>query len=592
MTDSSSSPGGEPLHRASSAVADSVLLEAWFDQLYRMLPAPGDGLIVGVDEGLAGKPMVSRIAGDTPSDVLRQAAQQAITSNAAAKAPGVFAHPLRHRGATFAVVALSLDVDPAQDDVVLHLLDWSERWLQLLLESAPQPGTGDRNDGAFSDNLSLLAEFLQASTLDAGLISLADLLAKRFEAAQAAVGLRHKNRLRLAALSQGLRFDHRTRRAMLLSDALHASQEHGTLGWQPGSGGSDNALEALTEFTGDDCLLVVPAGRDAAILLQRGAGQAFTEGEQAELLALGELLGPAITLKRDQSALLPPRIRHFVTNLRDRLLKPGHQGFKAGALALLVTALVLSLGKGNYRVHANADIEGLVQRAVVAPFDGFIAEAGHRAGDTVVAGETIARMEDRELVLELSKSASEEEKLQNEYRRALASADRSEALIAQARLSQVQAQSRLLRDKLGRVELAAPIDGVIISGDLGNALGSPVERGDVLFEVAPADEYRLILEIEESDIAHVQEGQRGRLTLTALPNKPFDFTVQRISPVFLEQQGRVVYRTEARIEGDATQLRPGMEGVGKVETGERSYGWILFHRLIDWLRLKLWLWLP
>ena len=39
-------------------------------------------------------------------------------------------------------------------------------------------------------------------------------------------------------------------------------------------------------------------------------------------------------------------------------------------------------------------------------------------------------------------------------------------------------------------------------------------------------------------------------------------------------------------------LRPGMDGVGKVDVGDRSYGWILFHGLVDWLRLKLWLWLP
>ena len=62
--------------------------------------------------------------------------------------------------------------------------------------------------------------------------------------------------------------------------------------------------------------------------------------------------------------------------------------------------------------------------------------------------------------------------------------------------------------------------------------------------------------------------------------------------MFRDENGRVTYRTEARIEGDFPALRPGMEGVGKVEAGSRSYGWILLRDLIGWLQLKVWLWLP
>jgi hypothetical protein len=40
------------------------------------------------------------------------------------------------------------------------------------------------------------------------------------------------------------------------------------------------------------------------------------------------------------------------------------------------------------------------------------------------------------------------------------------------------------------------------------------------------------------------------------------------------------------------RLRPGMEGVGKVEIGSRRLIWIWTHELIDWARLKLWSWLP
>jgi hypothetical protein len=35
-----------------------------------------------------------------------------------------------------------------------------------------------------------------------------------------------------------------------------------------------------------------------------------------------------------------------------------------------------------------------------------------------------------------------------------------------------------------------------------------------------------------------------------------------------------------------------MEGVGKIEVDRRRLVWIWTHEALDWLRLKLWAWLP
>ena len=62
--------------------------------------------------------------------------------------------------------------------------------------------------------------------------------------------------------------------------------------------------------------------------------------------------------------------------------------------------------------------------------------------------------------------------------------------------------------------MTAPFDGIIVSGDLSQSLGSPVERGQVLFEVAPLDGYRIVLRVDERDIPYVALGQRGELAVT------------------------------------------------------------------------------
>jgi biotin carboxyl carrier protein len=404
-------------------------------------------------------------------------------------------------------------------------------------------------------------------------------------------------RIRVQCLSHGAKFDPRTRLIQEIEATMEAVRVAGRMAlWPPAENTDSASLDPLRDNNGQRVLCAIPLpGQQEVIgvvLCERAEGVEFSATEQRALLLAGRLIGPVLELKQEQSGPLPRRAKQALEHSLDRLIKPGQRRFKMAVAGALFAVAVLVFGQGSYRVSATATIEGLIQRAVVAPFDGYIAEADVRAGDTVAAGEVIARLDNRELLLELRKSTSEEEKLNNEYRRALASLDRSEARIVQTRLAQVQAQSTLLQQKLERVELRAPLGGIVIAGDLSRSLGAPVERGQVLFEVAPLDEYRLVLEIDEQEIANIEAGQAGSLSLTALPHERWHFVIEQVSPVFQEVDGQVSYRTEARIEGGVQALRPGMEGVGKIEIGRRSFGWILFHKMVDWVRLQVWLWLP
>ena len=62
---------------------------------------------------------------------------------------------------------------------------------------------------------------------------------------------------------------------------------------------------------------------------------------------------------------------------------PGHVAWKLSALAIFVLTVFFTFATGEYRVTANVNIEGAVQRAVLAPFKGYIFEAPVRAGDIV-----------------------------------------------------------------------------------------------------------------------------------------------------------------------------------------------------------------
>jgi hypothetical protein len=113
-----------------------------------------------------------------------------------------------------------------------------------------------------------------------------------------------------------------------------------------------------------------------------------------------------------------------------------------------------------------------------------------------------------------------------------------------------------------------------------------------MFEIAPLEAYRVILEVDESEIREVAEGQAGRLVLTAAPDRPLPFQVAKITPVSSADEGRNFFRVEARLDDVPERLRPGMEGVGKIDIDRRRLIWIWTHQGLDWLRLALWRWLP
>jgi len=81
-------------------------------------------------------------------------------------------------------------------------------------------------------------------------------------------------------------------------------------------------------------------------------------------------------------------------------------------------------------------------------------------------------------------------------------------------------------------------------------------------------------------------------SVSALPDESLSFTVEKITPVSTPKDGRNFFRVEARLATPSAQLRPAMEGVGKIEIDRRRLVWIWTREAVDWVRLKLWAWLP
>ena len=225
-------------------------------------------------------------------------------------------------------------------------------------------------------------------------------------------------------------------------------------------------------------------------------------------------------------------------------------------------------------------------------FDGFLREAPVRAGDLVREGDLMAALDDRDLVLERLKWSTERQRRAFEYEKALGERNRSELRLITNQIEQADAQIALIDAQLARARITAPFDGLVVSGDHSQAIGAAVQRGQVLFELAPSTGHRIALQVDETQVAALKLGQTGRLVLAALPGEGHPVEIVRITPVAKAEEGRNLFRVEARPIGTTDRFRPGMRGVAKIEIDSRRVIWIWSRSLIDWLRLALWRWAP
>ena len=75
-----------------------------------------------------------------------------------------------------------------------------------------------------------------------------------------------------------------------------------------------------------------------------------------------------------------------------------------------------------------------------------------------------------------------------------------------------------------------------------------------------------------------------------MPDRQWPLRIERNTSVSSPEGGANYFRVEAALEGGADQLRPGMEGVGKIQLGEAKLIWIWSRELLAWLRLQAWTW--
>ena len=446
------------------------------------------------------------------------------------------------------------------------------------------------------DAIELAITCLEQVNFSAAAIHLVNMLAFHLQCDRISIGMRNGHHVELSALSNNASFDSKTNLIRNMTAAMDESIDEKSTIVYPSTDDAQPIIsiahEQLAKFQGGRDICTIPlrfrGQYIGAICLERPENQGFDDSLVQHTQKISDLIGPLLFVLHQEQRGVIRRLKDFVNDAKINIF--GHEKSAAYifGISLFVVLVFFSFFPSTYRITANVIMEGSSQRIMAAPVDGYIATANKRAGDTVKAGDLIATLDDKDLKLEAIKLKSQRQQLQRKYRSSLASRDRSKVNILDARISQADANLELVSEQLSRLQLIAPIDGMIIEGDLTQSIGSPVSRGDVLYKVSPTGDYRVILNVDESEISQIEIGQTGQLALSAIPAKRLDITVSNITPISTSTGGRTFFRVEAKLKDKNQQLQPGMEGVGKIEVGDRNLIWIITHKAMDRIRLMLW----
>jgi multidrug resistance efflux pump len=511
-------------------------------------------------------------------------------------------YPVKLKGALAGAVAFQ--IAPRTKDqlqAVMRQVQWGLAWVENWLLRNQVVGD-DSFYSRITVAMDLTAVTLQEKSFKASANSLVTELAARMDCDRVSLGVMRDQNVRVMALSHTAQFKKQMNLVRAIEAAMTESLDQAEAIVYPEPEGAKSlplqkAHKELVSQVGDGAVCTVPffgdSGQGYGVLtLERSTKKPFTDEEVELIDTLVSLVGPILEDKRQNDRWLTTRILDSVKTSLGKIVGPGHLVLKVVSASVLLLTIFLFLASGNYRVTGKTTIEGAVQRAVVVPYDGFLFETPVRAGDIVKEGQVLCSLDDRDMKIEKINWISQREQLQRQYREAMAQGNRANVNILREQINQAEAHINLLDEQLARTQMLAPFDGVVISGDLSQALGSPVQRGQLLFEIAPLEDYRLILRVDEREINRIEPGQKGTLVLNSLPGDPLPMTVRKITPVAAAEEGHNFFVVEGELEETFPSLRPGMEGFSKVTVGRRKLIWIWTHDIYDWIRLWVWSWWP
>ncbi|HUR35012.1 MAG TPA: efflux RND transporter periplasmic adaptor subunit, partial [Vicinamibacterales bacterium] len=267
----------------------------------------------------------------------------------------------------------------------------------------------------------------------------------------------------------------------------------------------------------------------------------------------------------------------------------GFGGFGGGGPRLPMTVELAAVKRGDMSesISVVGNLIGAATVEAVPKVSGRLEAVAVRLGDRVSRGQTLARVEDREILEQVKQaeasfevSAATIRQREADLKLAQTNLDRSRSLferqliprqtfddtdaryqaaaaaldLARAQYSQAQARLDELKINLANTIITSPVSGFIGKRVLDP--GAWVTPNSAFISVVDISVVRLIVNVVEKDLRKITQGMKADVTVDAFPGETFDGRIAHVAPV-LDPATRTA-QIEIEVKNANFRLKPGM----------------------------------
>lgn len=240
-------------------------------------------------------------------------------------------------------------------------------------------------------------------------------------------------------------------------------------------------------------------------------------------------------------------------------------------------------------VLAPAEIIALQAEAVAAPMDGVV-KAFHVAPNAAVKqGQPLFSLDDTTLrnrreIAQKALAVARADALSAQQKAFDSLQSKSELSTLLGRVREKEAELAYLDESLRRIEVQAPLDGVLVYGDPNDWLGKPVVTGERVAQLAQPNDLGVLVWLPVGDAINLEAGAAMRVYLQVAPLSSISAElVQTSYQATLSPEGIASYRIRGRLAA-ASEARIGLRGVAKVYGGWRPLCYWVLRRPLGALR--------
>ncbi|MGB8539076.1 MAG: GAF domain-containing protein [Acidobacteriaceae bacterium] len=348
------------------------------------------------------------------------------------------------------------------------------------------------------------------------------------------------------------------------------------------------------EASGYRALFALPLSDDqgrVGLLLYESSDPDFLEQAHIEMIKV--LAGQTTVAIRNALlyrevpliSLLEPLVQKKQAFLRSERKR---QGVILGSI--LAAILLLIFCPLPLRISGTAVVAPQSVVTLAAPVEGTIANVYAREGQHVSRGEVLGTMDDwswrNQLTAAQAKYESAMLAMQGDLAKHAPQAGKDRTLA-----DYLRAEMERTRLRIANAQLRSPIDGVVMTPDLQNAVGEHIDAGGAFAQVLNLASARINIAIDQRDARLVKAGQTAAVKLDSFPAQTLHGQVFSISPEARPSGDSRVFYAHVLLPNGNAELRTGMEGRAKIFAGFRPAGYVLLRAPALWLWGKLWDWI-